>query len=361
MQEILTQAEDLLAHNELLRSASIVLGALIASWLAEFVICRSLAAAASRTATDIDDKLIAALRRPIFLSVLFYGLSWALDPLALPLKAIVVIHSVLMTVAVLVWTGVAFKVGSLFLEAISGRSGSGSILQQRTLPLFSMLLKGVTFAMAVYFLFLAWEIDVTAWLASAGIIGLAVGFAAQDTLANLFAGIFIIADAPYRIGDYIVLDAGTRGRVTRIGIRSTRVLTLDDVEITIPNSVIGGSMITNEAGGPSLKQRVSVAVDAAYGADIDEVRLVLLSCTHDISGICPSPKPTTRFRAFGASGLAFELLVWINDPHDRDKILDILHDRVYKAFNEADLEIPFSKHDLYLKETPTSPSTNATP
>jgi small-conductance mechanosensitive channel len=215
-----------------------------------------------------------------------------------------------------------------------------------------MVLKGVSFAMAVYFLFLAWNIDVTAWLASAGIIGLAVGFAAQDTLANLFAGIFIIADAPYKIDDVIVLDNGVRGMVTRIGIRSTRVLTMDDVEVTIPNAVIGGSKIMNEAGGPTLKQRVAVPVDAAYGADVDEVRKALLACVDGIEGVSQRPAPTTRFRSFGASGLAFELLVWVEDPTKRDLILDLLHERVYKAFNKAGLEIPFSKHDIYIKEAP---------
>jgi len=354
VQELLNHVEDLLSEYSVLRSICIMLGALIASWIAEVVICRTLAAAASKTATEIDDKLIATLRRPIFLSVLFYGLSWALDPLELPSKATSAIHSFLITGAVLIWAGVSFRISALMLEAMSDRANAHSILQQRTVPLFSMFLKGLTFGLAVYFIFLAWDIDVTAWLASAGIIGLAVGFAAQDTLANLFAGIFIIADAPYKIDDFIVLDDGTRGRVTRIGIRSTRVLTLDDVEITIPNSVIGGSMIINEAGGPSLKQRVAVAVDAAYGADVDVVRSVLLSCTDDLVGVCKKPEPTTRFRAFGASGLAFELLVFVEDPLDRDKILDVLHERVYKAFNKANLEIPFSKHDLYLKETPIS-------
>ncbi|MCP4448485.1 MAG: mechanosensitive ion channel family protein [Myxococcales bacterium] len=354
MQEFLTQYEDFFASYRILGCARIVLASLVAAWLAEVVICRSLAAAARKTETDLDDRLIATLRRPIFLSVLFYGLSWSLNPLDLPLRALWAVHGVLKTIIVFIWAGVGFNVASLFLEALTGRSETSSILQQRTLPLFSMLLKGLTFGMAVYFLFLAWDIDVTAWLASAGIIGLAVGFAAQDTLSNLFAGIFIIADAPYKIDDYIVLDDGTRGRVTRIGIRSTRVLTLDDVEITIPNSVIGGSKIINEAGGPSLKQRVAVAVDAAYGVDIDEVRPVLLGCIKGISGICTSPAPATRFRAFGASGLAFELLVWIADPSQRDIILDVLHERVYRAFNEANLEIPFSKHDLYLKETPAS-------
>ncbi len=352
MQSLLTQAENLLVEHSFIRSATIVVASLIAAWLAEVLICRGLAAAARKTTTDLDDKLIAVLRRPIFLSVLFYGLSWALEPLDLHSQALWAIHGLLKTGAVLIWTSTGFRIGSIILEALSSRAHSSAIVQNRTLPLFDMLLKGLTFAMAVYFLFLAWDIDVTAWLASAGIIGLAVGFAAQDSLANLFAGIFIIADAPYKLDDYIVLDDATRGRVTRIGIRSTRVLTLDDVEITIPNSVIGGSKIINEAGGPSKKQRVSVAVDAAYGADVDEVRTALLGCTEGISGISNNPKPTTRFRAFGASGLAFELLVWVDMPSKRDIILDLLHERVYKAFNKADLEIPFSKHDLYLKEVP---------
>ena len=356
---LLTHAEDLLAQYASLRSAAIFVASLVVAFIAEWILVRLLAAAARKTVTDLDDKVIALLHRPIFLSVLFYGVSWSLEPQELPESATWAIHGVLKTSAVVIWASVAFQTTALLLEALSKRASSHSILQQRTLPLFSMLFKGLTFAMAVYFLFLAWDVDVTAWLASAGIIGLAVGFAAQDTLANLFAGIFIIADAPYKIDDYIVLDDGTRGRVTRIGIRSTRVLTTDDVEITIPNSVIGGSMITNEAGGPSLKQRVAVPVDAAYGADVDVVRKVLLSCIEGVEGISQWPEPTTRFQAFGASGLSFALLVWIDNPTQRDPILDILHERVYKAFNKANLEIPFSKHDLYLKEMPASSSSLA--
>ncbi len=351
MQSLLDYAKSIL-EDQILRSVALTLASLVAAWLAELIICRGLAIAAKKTVTDLDDQVIAAIRRPIFLSVLFYGIFIAIAHLPLHKSAFYVIDGSLKTLAVFLWAGFVFKAGGLFLASVSTRTGSQSIFQHRTLPLFEMVLKGASFGLAVYFLFLAWEIDVTAWLASAGIIGLAVGFAAQDTLANLFAGIFIIADAPYKIDDFIVLGDGVRGRVTRIGIRSTRVLTLDDVEITIPNAVIGGSKIMNEAGGPTLKQRVAVAVDAAYGASVDEVRRVLLSCAQNIDGVSTRPGPTTRFRAFGASGLSFELLVWVDDPAKRDIVLDILHERVYKAFNAAGLEIPFSKHDLYLKEIP---------
>jgi MscS family membrane protein len=351
VQALLDQAAKIL-EDPILRSVITAFGALIAAWLAELIVCRTLAVAARKTVTKLDDQVIAAIRRPIFLSVLFYGIFLSIAHLPIHESAIYVIDGTLKTFAVLLWAGFVFKASGLFLESLSSRTETQSIFQHRTLPLFEMVLKGASFAMAVYFLFLAWEIDVTAWLASAGIIGLAVGFAAQDTLANLFAGIFIIADAPYKVDDFIVLDDGVRGRVTRIGLRSTRVLTLDEVEITIPNAVIGGSKIMNEAGGPTMKQRVAVTVDAAYGANVDEVRRVLLACAEDIDGVSTQRGATTRFRSFGASGLVFELLVWVDDPAKRDIVLDTLHERVYKAFNAADLEIPFSKQDLYIKELP---------
>ena len=107
------------------------------------------------------------------------------------------------------------------------------------MKLFDMLAKILLFCAAVYLIMLAFALDVTGWLASAGIVGIAVGFAAKDSLANLFAGIFIIADAPYKLGDFIMFEDGMRGRVTEIGLRATRILTRDDIEINIPNQLIG--------------------------------------------------------------------------------------------------------------------------
>lgn len=355
VQSLMEHAKGIIA-DPALRSVAIAALSLLAAWLIEVIICRGLAIAARKTTTELDDKVIAALKRPIFYSVLFYGGYISIAHLPLLDSVDYAVVGTLKTLAVFLWAGFVFKAGALALASLTARASGTSIIQHRTLPLFDMVLKGASFAIAVYFLFLAWDIDVTAWLASAGIIGLAVGFAAQDTLANLFAGIFIIADAPYKIDDFIVLGDGVRGRVTKIGMRSTRVLTLDDVEITIPNALIGGSKIMNEAGGPTLKQRVAVAVDAAYGADVDEVRKVLVGCAQNIAGVSARPGPSSRFLAFGASGLSFQLLVWVDDPAKRDIILDILHERVYKAFNMAGLEIPFSKHDLYIKESPPRPN-----
>ena len=92
-----------------------------------------------------------------------------------------------------------------------------------------MTLHLVLSIVAAYFFFLSWDFDVTGWLASAGIIGVAVGFGAKDTMANLFAGVGILADNSYKLGDFLLLNSGERGRVTDIGLRSTRLLTQDEM------------------------------------------------------------------------------------------------------------------------------------
>ena len=154
---------------------------------------------------------------------------------------------------------------------LAARKDHSELIQPRTMPMFEITIKIVLVALAGYLLLLIWGVDPTAWLASAGVIGIAVGFAARDTLANLFSGLFIVADAPYKIGDYIVLDTGERGEVTHLGIRSTRLLTRDDVEVTIPNAIIANAKIINESGGPWEKHRIRLPVGVAYGSDAKQV------------------------------------------------------------------------------------------
>jgi small-conductance mechanosensitive channel len=211
-------------------------------------------------------------------------------------------------------------------------------------------------AAALYFIFLAWHINVTAWMASAGIIGLAISFAAKDTLANLFSGVFILADAPYKLGDMIVLDSGERGEVTHIGIRSTRILTRDDVEITLPNSIMGNVKITNEAGGPHERYRIRIKVGVSYGSDLDQVHAVLADVANNHPDVCKFPAPRVRFRGFGDSSLDHELLCWVEKPVLRGKVAHLLHTEVYKRFMQEGIDIPFPQRDLNIKSAPAVPS-----
>jgi len=321
-------------------------------FIVERTMHRALAALANKTDTDIDDKVVAILRRPLFLSAIFIGLYWATGELRAQLgeAARHVTYGVILTLTVVMWAGALMRIGTLVMGALSANAREGSLVQPSSLPLFDILMKVAVTVLGLYFVFLVWRLDLTGWLASAGIIGVAVGFGAKDTFANLFAGIFILADAPYRVGDFILLEDGLRGRVTGIGIRSTRILTLDNVEITVPNGLIGNSRIVNEAGGPDPKRRMQLEIPISYGSDIEIVRRLLLDCPKGVSQVCEEPAPEVHLKGFGNSGLNFVLLVWVHEPAMRDPVTDILYTRIYKALSGSRIEIPFNKHDVYIKQ-----------
>ena len=344
-------------ENPQLRAALIVVAGIVAAYLVEFLFRRTLLVFAAKTKTDLDDKIFAAVRRPVFWTVILVAVRWSVPLVVLGNGGRFVIYGIIKTVIILAWTFASIGVVNAILAAMSARAKDDSIIQPRTLPVFDMLTKILVISAAAYFAFLAWKINVSAWLASAGIVGIAVGFAARDTLANLFAGIFLLADNIYKVGDFIVLnnDPALRGRVTRIGMRSTRILTQDDVEITVPNSLVGNATVVNEVGGPSIRQRIHINVSVAYGSDIDRVFEVLASVPEGVEEISNFPTPVVRFVNFGGSGLDFKLLVWITDPAARDAIASKLNALVYKALAAAKIEIPYEKRDLYIKEMPGVP------
>lgn len=331
-----------------IRAAIVVAGSIAAAFLGEALFRRTIVVLAGKTKTDLDDLVVTAIRRPIFVSIICIGLSYATETLAIKDSVAYLIYAVLKSLAVVVWTIASMRLGSEVFRSLSRKPGV-NLVQPRTLPVFEMMVKIVGVGAGMYFVFLAWKINVTGWLASAGVLGIVLGLAAKDSLANLFAGIFILADAPYKVGDFIMLD-DMRGRVTMIGIRSTRILTRDDIEITIPNALLGNSKIINETGGPETKARVPVSVDVAYGSDIDLVREVLLTCGGDVEHVCHQPTPRVRFQAMGESGLRFSLMVWIDDPYYRDEVVDLVNTQIYKALAKHKIEIPYNKLDVFVKQ-----------
>lgn len=330
----------------------IIIVSFLIAWFFDHFIISALKKLTVKTLIEIDNRLIDMLHNPIYTSVLLLGIALATHRLAPPEPFDFIIFSSLQSIAYIVWTVLLLRVTRLVLGQIAKNDQHLSILHPQTLPLFENIANIAIFIFAVYIIFTAWHIDMTAWLASAGIVGIAVGFAAKDTLANLFSGVFILADAPYKIGDFVVLDSGERGEITHIGIRSTRLLTRDDIEVTVPNSVMGNTKVINESGGPAEKYRIRIAVGVAYGSDIDRVREILMDIALDQEAVCADPEPRVRFRTFGASSLDFELLCWIDQPVLRGRVIDALNCQVYKRFIKEEIEIPYSKHDLYIKEMP---------
>jgi len=349
LQELL----DLISGEPWLRALIIIGLAFVAAFVIDWVVVRFLRVVARRTKSAADDRLIAMFHRPIQFTVLLGGLYFASLQLGLNEQYPDVdwegrIRSLLLTILIIVWTVFAARFSVFLMKVLSKGTERFQVIEPRTLPLFENLAKVLVLCGSIYFLIVAWDADITGFLASAGIAGIAIGFAAKDTLSNLFAGVFILADAPYRLGDFIVLDSGERGEVVHIGLRSTRLLTRDDIEITIPNSVMGSAKILNETKGPHPKRRLKVPVGVAYGSDIDLVREALLEVAAEEPMVCQDPQPKVRFRRLGESCLDFELLCWIEEPVFRGRVTDALLVRLYKKFQEKEIEISFPQLDLHL-------------
>jgi small-conductance mechanosensitive channel len=333
----------------LIQALLILVGAVIAARLVDLILTRALAVWARRSKTELDDRLIALFHRPLFVSVFLVGVWLAASRLDLPPEIDLLLLRLLKTIALLLWAIFAVRASSILLAALSHLEGRVSLIEPRTLAMADNTAKALLFAGAAYLFFLSWGIDVGGWLVSAGVLGLVLGLAAKDSLANLFAGIFILADAPYKMGDFVNLDSGQRGQVTEIGLRSTRLLTRDDIEVTVPNSVIAASTIINESGGPWERERVRVKVGAAYGSDIDHVRGVLMEIAEKNENVLAEPAPRVRLRGLGDSALEFELMGWIDRPVLRGRVLDALYESVYKRFQSEGIEIPFPQRDVHLR------------
>lgn len=307
----------------------------------------------ARTTTDLDGKLFQIVARVTALVVGYIALVAAIQVLSLGKTAEMVAIRLMMSVLILQLIRAAMEASNVGLAILGRVRHRFSIIEERTIPLFDLILTVIIVAIGAYALLQVWNIDPTAWLASAGVIGIAVGFAARDTLANLFAGFFIIADAPYTIGDYIILGSGERGYVVNVGIRSTRIRTRDDVEIIIPNSEMANSKIINESGGVRDRYRVRVQVGVAYGSDLDKVCALLGQVAADHPAVAKHPEPRVRNRGFGDSSIDFELLCWISNPADRGRIKHDLFMAIDKRFNQENVVIPFPQRDIWVKQMPS--------
>lgn len=187
-------------------------------------------------------------------------------------------------------------------------------------------------------------IEVGSLLAGLGILGLAVGLAAQDSLANLIAGITILWDRPFRVGDNVTV-AGTFGEVREIGLRSTRILTVEQLDAILPNREVINQKIVNHTRNPRLRLGVSVAI--AYREDTREAREVILEKVRGHELIREEPAPEVVVRELADSGVNLELRVWLIDPYDERKALFALTELAKLALDEAGIEIPFPQVTLH--------------
>ncbi|WP_424013534.1 mechanosensitive ion channel family protein [Halorubrum xinjiangense] len=321
----------------------------------EFVVLRVARRVVSTTDSAYDDIVISSLRAPLVVTAALAGVFVLTQVPAVRASVIVeprlldaVFGRPSLSVIVLVWAYAANTAVNRLVAAVNEEGGRFDFA-----PVFSNVWTLAVLVGSVGTLLWLWGIEITPLLGAAGVAGIAVGFAAKDTVANFFGGIALYFDDTYKIGDYIVLDDGTAGTVIKVGVRSTTLLTRDEVLVTVPNAALNAAKVTNESA-PQRRRRIRVPIGVAYGTDVDAFEALAMEVLAAEPLVLDSPKPRARFRSFGDSALQYELLCWVNGPTRRRRAQHELNRALYVALGDADIEIPYPKRDVMVTEAAAS-------
>ncbi|RLG32108.1 hypothetical protein DRN98_05780 [Methanosarcinales archaeon] len=304
----------------------------------------------SNTKTKLDDLVIETIKKPIYLIILLVGTYFALSYIKFPW--LFQFEILLKIVAVIIGTWVLII---LFKRLIKDY---GHELTKKTetrvddvvVPVVERIGGIVIAIIGILIILDILEIEITPMLAGMGIAGLAVALAAQETLSNMFSGVYLLVDHPVKIGERIILDSGELCEVKDIGLRSTKLYNVvEHTMIFIPNEVLAKSKIVN-ISAPDIRLKVRFPIGVAYGTDVRKVRKILFEIAEEAPDVLNDPEPIVVFRKFGDSSLNLLLILWIGDIKKKFDVIDYVNQRIDDRFKEEGIEIPFPIRTLYMPD-----------
>lgn len=302
----------------------------------------------SRTTTKADDKIVRIIR-----NIFLLGLAvTAVYIITLYSSSLIQWHDAVekgyTAIMILLLSYLLAEIIAVLLVEIHYRSykKTGQKIHS-AVPFMSNFAKIGLFALAAIIIMRLYQIDVTPAIASAGVAGVALAFAAKDFVANLFGGVSVFFDKPYTIGDYVILQGQHRGEVMDIGMRSTKIKTRDSVLLTVPNSVMVTDVVVNETGYET-HLRVRIPIEVSYDSDLEKVEKVLNDVAKKHEKVLENPAPRVRYREFKESGIGLELLIEIPEPSKRGHITHDIIKMVHKRFLKENIHIPYPKRDIYM-------------
>ncbi len=191
------------------------------------------------------------------------------------------------------------------------------------------------------------NVNLTAFAVVAGVLGVGIGFGLQNLVANFVAGLVLLFERPVGVNDFVTVG-DVEGRVLEIGVRSTTIVTNDNISVIVPNSQFTNSTVTNWSHSGS-QVRIHAPVGVAYGSDVELVQRTLLEVAARMEGVLRKPASRVWFEGFGDSALNFELRVWTAEPIRHQRLHSRLNYAIEAAFREKGIQIPFPQRDVHVR------------
>jgi len=308
---------------------------------------------ARKTKTLFDDRLIEIVRRPFLFVIVLYGAIQSVFKLHFTLGLQIYILQISIFVFFIIGIYIIYRVYNESLEAWAQKKGGNESMFGAVLkPILKKI--GVSIIIVGGFIVAlnASGIEVTALLAGAGIMGIVIAFAAQDTLSNFFSGIHLLLDRPFKIGDVIYLEEGKYWRVISVGMRSTRLYSIFDHELVImPNNSVANQKIINIVK-PDAKIRKKIKVSVAYGTDLKKVSKILLEIARKHPNVVKEKEfqPLIRITDFGDSGIEFTINLWIDEVMNQWVVLSDVRLQIDERFKKEKITIPFPQRTLWINQ-----------
>lgn len=311
-----------------------------------------------KTKTDLDDRILEVTRVPIFLLIVIFGLVDSLSIIDIPQEWHVNIILLYQILLILVLAYVAYLIFDRVIihYAQKWSKVTDTEVDDVLVPLFHKagLILIPTFALgAVLSLF---GIDLTLLVAGFGVIGIVIAFAVQETLSNVFAGMQLLLDRPFNVGDLVEIDTGEICEVKKIGLRSTTMYNTADHEIiVVPNNDVVNKKVINYSR-PDMHRSMSAEVGVAYGTDLNKVKEVLLKIASDHPDIIrqDGQMPYVRLAKFGDSSVDFKLWYWV-EIKKMWRVASEVRQAIYDRFMAEGIEIPFPQNVVTLKSDRKGP------
>lgn len=335
-------------NKEALASITFVL-VIVIGWTSLYILQKILLKLAAKTTTKLDDIFVEKVSPDIL--VLFTIIAFRFFVIGLNILNKNLLHTIdsfitiYVTIIVAKTTDIAIR---YFEEKLKHDKEHSKYLKQAIYPLLKKIINITYYVIAFIVILYVWDVNIGPLLGGLGIVGLAVSFAAKDTLENFISGITLAFDKSFNVGDMISIpEMNIDGLIYDLGLRSTKVLSWDNELYIVPNSRISNSIVQNPIY-PELKARSVISFSVGYGSDVDKVKQVALSATKGVQNIIDDPAPSVLFKKMADSGIVFELRIWVNDVRNRFTATRTTTENLYKALVKNDIEIPYPTQTLFI-------------